>query len=237
MVLALATVGVGYGLWSKVLTINGTIETGEIGAVLSRDEIDQGDPSESQTEPVFWEGDSDCDDDFLADDDCEVEGKDIGECTATLLEGNMAMQILITNGYPSFSCWVQFNVENTGTIPFKLYPPKITPTNFTNGLEVTVDTVSGFHGPTGFNPATTSSECYHGVGVTDLDVISPVGGATGPHEHPQLEPEGVVFCVLRIHVEQEAEQDETYRFTAEVCAHQWNEDATQVACFEAAPES
>src|SRR3990172_3832669 len=88
LALALATVGVGYGLWSKVLTISGIVETGKLDVTLSLDEVDEGAlvlPANGLN-PGFWEEDNDCDEDSADSDDCEVEGKEIAECTAVLLD-------------------------------------------------------------------------------------------------------------------------------------------------------
>ncbi len=243
LMIALGALGVGFGLWSKVLTIDGTVNTGEVNAQFSLNEIDQGDPSTSATEPLFWEGDSNCDTDALGNDDCEIEGKDIGDCTAAKLPGlsnpgSQLLEITVTSGYPSFNCWVQFDVSNNGSIPIRVHQPVIGP--LPTGL--TVDLVSGFHGPTGADPLTHDSECYHGAGVLDLDVVSPnpFDGTTGPSNHPQLEPNGTVFCVIRIHVDQDAPQGAglvggppALTFQATICAHQWNEETND--CVTALP--
>ena len=239
LALALATVGVGYGLWSKTLFIYGTVETGKLDVTLSLDEVDEGDevlPPDGEN-PGFWEEDNECDEDSADSDDCEVEGKDIAECTAVLLDkdgkqigspippggtvfGGQTIEITIENGYPSFHCWVQFNVFNEGSIPVRVYQPVI---SNPNPVEVTVDLVSGPHGP--FEE--DDSSCYHD------NAYNAVG------DHPQVDEGDLVNCVIHAHVNQAAEQDQTgddaYTFTATVCAHQWNEEATLGQCLFYAP--
>ncbi|HEY5625996.1 MAG TPA: hypothetical protein VIT93_05870 [Dehalococcoidia bacterium] len=227
LVIALGTIAVGYGLWSKVLTIEGTVHTGSVAAVLSLEEIDQGDDAQP-VEPLFWEGDSECDADSAANDDCEVEGKDIGDCTAQLLDGlpnpgPQPLEVTVVRAYPSFHCWVQFNVENTGSIPIRVHQPVI---QNPNPNAVTVDVLPpGNHGPAADN----DSVCYHD------NTIHPFTGAAGPTDHPQLEPGEVAFCLLHIHVEQAADQNAEYSFTASVCTHQWNEEPS--AAFPCGPSA
>jgi hypothetical protein len=238
LALALATVGVGYGLWSKTLFISGIVETGKLDVTLSLDEVDEGNlvlPANGSN-PGFWEEDNDCDEDSADSDDCEVEGKEIAECTAVLLDeegieigsippgatvfGGQTIEITIENGYPSFNCWVQFNVRNDGSIPVRVFKPVISNPNPT---QVTVDLVSGFHGPT----LGDDSSCYHD------NSYNAVG------EYPQVDEDQLVNCVIHAHVNQAAAQDRTgnnaYTFAATVCAHQWNEEATSGECLFYAP--
>ena len=239
LALALATVGVGYGLWSKTLFIYGTVETGKLDVSLSLDEVDEGDevlPPDGKN-PGFWEEDNECDGDSADSDECEVEGKHIAACTATLLDedgepigelpkggitffGGQAIEIKITNGYPSFHCWVQFNVFNEGTIPVRVYQPVISNPDPT---AVAVDLVSGYHGP--FLGA--DSSCYHDNSYNNVG------------SHPQVDQGDLVNCVIHAHVNQAAAQDQigkdAYTFKATVCAHQWNEAATFGQCVAAAP--
>lgn len=99
LVLALATLGLGYGLWSKILYINGTVATGNVDAELTLGKFG----------------------------DTEVE-KDVGTCLAELLMIDGATQpnkirVTVTNAYPSYECWVNFDVHSKGTIPVLVYRP------------------------------------------------------------------------------------------------------------------
>jgi hypothetical protein len=235
LMIALGALGVGFGLWSKVLTIDGTVSTGEVNAEFSLNEIDQGDDGQA-VDPLFWEGDSACDTDTDVNDDCEIEGKDVADCTAELITasppdlpnpGSQLLEIEITDGYPSFHCWVQFDVTNNGTIPIKVHQPVIT--NPAPGA-VTVEVLPpGNHGP----GPTNDSVCYHD---NSINPFPPPQDTT----HPQLEPLETAFCVIHIHVEQDAEQNAggvggppAYTFQATICAHQWNEETND--CVTALP--
>jgi hypothetical protein len=75
LILALATIGVGYGLWSKILLINGVVSTGEMNASLSLKEIDESDSFDAICPSGGWTIDQDCDGDGFLNDELEAEGK------------------------------------------------------------------------------------------------------------------------------------------------------------------
>lgn len=194
LIIALVALGVGYGLWAQVLTISGTVHTGEVNAQFSIEEIDQVDAGLVHDDGV--------------NEHNEIEGKNVGECKAWLEDGlpNKGVQTLkmeIFNGYPSFSCFVNFNVENIGTIPIKVHQPKIV--SVSPGLRV--EFLTGVLGSEG---------CYY-------DEVN--GSAVPPVDpHPQLHPGEMKFCTIWVHVEQSAEQNATLGFEATIFLHQWNEE-------------
>jgi hypothetical protein len=184
LILALATLGIGYGLWSKTLIIEGTVNTGKVDAEFSYNEVDEG----------VWRPFNQNN----QDDDEEYEGKDVAECTMEVAGDKLT--ITITKGYPSFHCWAEFDVHNTGTIPIKLHLPEFK--DVPPWLTLNLDDSSIPYG------------CYHDT------YFNPVG------VHPQLHPSDRVFCVIFMHIEQSAPQDATATFTGSIFAHQWNEEPT-----------
>jgi len=100
-VLALAGASAGYAMWSDELYIDGTVNTGTIGAEWSIKR---------------------CYDD-------EAENKQYSEITADIVEDTM--YIIITNAYPCITYSVDFDVHCTGTILIHLYWDQIIlPANF-----------------------------------------------------------------------------------------------------------
>jgi hypothetical protein len=94
LVVALAMMGMAYSHWSKILTIDGVVQTGSLGAELS---LKAGDP---------WENDP----------------QGVAECTAVLLDvdgcpGYDKLHVEIANGYPYYECLVRFDVHNSGQLP------------------------------------------------------------------------------------------------------------------------
>jgi hypothetical protein len=188
LVIALAGIGVAYGLWSKTLTIEGTVSTGDVNARFAAiDEVDEG---------IWREFNQNG-----SDDDLEFEGKNVADCSAALTNNNENLQITITNGYPSFHCWVEFVVQSTGSIPVRLHQPTFSGVPSWLTLNLTDSSI-----PYG---------CYH-AGL--------IGFPSAGDPHPQLHRNDVAYCVVFMHVEQSAPQGATATFTGQVFAHQFNEE-------------
>lgn len=67
----------------------------------------------------------------------EAEGKDVGECTYSLEDGDGTdvLEITIRNGYPGYACIIHFDVVNTGSIP--VVGPFYNLSTIPEGIEVT----------------------------------------------------------------------------------------------------
>jgi hypothetical protein len=102
LIIALAAIGVGYGLWSKVLFIGGTVETGNVDA-----DFDAANTTDTGT--TIDPG----------------SDKHVGSCEVTGV-GTDELTITILNGYPGYSCDVFFYVTNTGSIPVKVQAYNLT---------------------------------------------------------------------------------------------------------------
>jgi hypothetical protein len=227
LILALATLGVGYGLWAKLLLINGTIETGVVDAIFvnaftdddgkvdlaSKDAGDTGSCAEYQHNI----GGS-CDPSSFGDVNAPPTryDKDVGHCEAIVdLEADPTgetLKVTVENGFPSYYCTVWFDILNNGTIPVKIQELELTPNNFTNGEQVTVE-LSHLSCGQQIDPA-----------PIELDSISCGGGGCPPPEPPS---EYVAQADIHIHVEQDAAQgltgDSAYTFDAKLLLVQWNE--------------
>jgi len=199
LAMALATVGVGYGLWSKTLHIYGYIYTGELDAVLSVEEVDQSESFNDYCPSGGWTIGKDCDGDGFLNDDLEAvdpltdEPKDIAECTAWLDNDPQIMHVRVDNGYPSFNCFVKYDVHNTGTIPINIHSPVYVNPN-----------------PTAIHFNGWPPECY--LDDTQLDPAD------------ELQPGEKAYCNLHIHVEQPAVENGYYEVSISIFGHQWNEE-------------
>ncbi|GBF09371.1 hypothetical protein apy_10960 [Aeropyrum pernix] len=93
MLALLAAAGLGgvFALWDEELTIDVTVETGELDAALSVHEMGDNEPDEKNVSSIS----------------CELD--DAHSITVT-----------ITNAYPSITYWCEINLENTGTIPLRV---------------------------------------------------------------------------------------------------------------------
>ena len=129
MLIALCLAGVSYAMWSKILYIDGTVDTGEVNAIwTSAFNYDQGyDPNPDGT----------------------FKDKDVGSTTVTGV-GTQTLVITVNNGYPSYFNDIQVEFTNTGTIPVKIQSINIIPDNFdlatacgANDGEIWIDFVNG----------------------------------------------------------------------------------------------
>jgi hypothetical protein len=206
LILALATLGVGYGLWSKLLLINGTIETGTVDAIFY-DAFTDDDGKENNVAKDLGDvgvcpeyGDSSCDPNEFGPNPTRYD-KDVGHCVAMIDPDDAELlHITVLNGYPSYYCTVWFDILNNGSIPLKIQSLSVAPAgDWTNGEEVT-------------------------VALSEL--------ACGQQIDPGILPDGSIINLaqgdIHIHVEQAAEQKGKYEFDAQLFLVQWNEfDDTQ----------
>jgi len=195
LIVSLAVLGVGYGLWADTLRINGAVATGAVNAGFSVHEVDEGLVRGSAGGPA----------DNDVNEDKEAGGIDTAECYTRIVApvGDIAsddavdavedviarpaadfLYVLIKNGYPSFNCYVDFDVHNAGSIPIKVTKPAIGPVPDPRVLTVEFQ------------------RCYE--------------------DGVQVEPGKEVLCTLHVHVERGAVERTLYRFGATICAYQWN---------------
>jgi hypothetical protein len=223
LILALATLGVGYGMWSKLLVINGTVHTGKVDAVFvnaftdddGKIDLETKDAGDTGTCDVQHNDPGSCDPSSFGDVGAPPTryDKDVGHCIAVVDpadETHETLKVTVENGYPSYHCTVWFDIENNGTIPVMIQEFSITPVDFENGTQVTVE-LSHLSCGTQIDPAVpVAPACASGIeGVNCV-----------PPEPPSGEP---VQADIHIHVEQAAEQDHTYTFTGNLKLVQWNE--------------
>ena len=123
LVIALAAVGVGYALWSETLTIQGTVQTGEVDVEFSQHPVE---------ECVDVAGVGDClpevtdDWDKSAAADCSVEWLGSEGEDPSLDNGANLLQVSVTGMYPSYHCKVNFDVTSTGNVPVHVWQPEPT---------------------------------------------------------------------------------------------------------------
>jgi hypothetical protein len=200
LIVSLAALGVGYGLFSDTLRINGAVVTGSVNAGFSLHELDEGLARGVAGGPT----------DNGVNEDREAGGLDVAECYARPLAVTAAdtadvapvdddaslsedvislrprdfLYVVVKNGYPSFNCYVDFDVHNAGNIPVKVSKPVLGPVPDPRVMTVEFQ------------------RCYE--------------------DGVQVEPGKEVLCTLHLHIERGAQPNTLYRFGATICAWQWN---------------
>jgi predicted ribosomally synthesized peptide with SipW-like signal peptide len=118
LVIALAAVGVGYALWSETLTIEGTVQTGEVDVEFSTHPVEECiDINGTLTcpEPPEKANAANCTVEFLG-----------GETDPNGDNGANLLQVAVTGMYPGYHCKVGFDVTSTGTVPVHVWLPEAT---------------------------------------------------------------------------------------------------------------
>jgi len=96
LIIALSVAGFAYAHWQKVITIDGTINTGKVDLIITS----------------------------AADDDTGIDpgkDKDVADTVITIDPKDPEKAIVtITNAYPSYNVTVHLTIRNVGTIPVKL---------------------------------------------------------------------------------------------------------------------
>lgn len=196
LIVALASVGVGYALWSKTLHIDGTVRTGNVGAIFTEaftddDNVvddaakDNGDLDECAEQEEGLYGSGSCDP-AGSGHNVPRKDKDVGVCEADILDDHQTIQVTIDNAYPSYYCTVFFEFENTGSIPVKIF------TLAAVGPAITAGHVS--------------------ARWTDLEGVG-----------QQIDPGDIVSGDLDLHVEQSAPQGGQLILYGKIQLWQWNE--------------
>jgi hypothetical protein len=103
-VLAVGTIGGAMALWWERLTINTTVETGTLDASLSVEGFGDNEVALAQQagEP-------------------NPEAKNVSDISCVLSDDMNSITVTITNAYPGITYYCDINLENTGTIPFKVH--------------------------------------------------------------------------------------------------------------------
>jgi hypothetical protein len=233
LLIALASIGIVNGLWSKNLVVSGTVETGDLN-------VDWTDLSSSRdvggVDSCTSFGSPDGPDPGTAPD-CPAVRKDVGnlDCFVDAEDGQI-LHFIIHNGYPSYEADCQYHFANTGSIPFVV-------------IGAVVDTTNSDPAITGCAP---DSDPDPGTIIILCDQIK-IGYFDNIGE--QIDPGQQESGSLIVHVEQQAAQSDCtadsvdvfgvvhvgnvvctrlvdYEFQIKICVAQWNEAATYDQCVE-----
>lgn len=212
IVVALAALGVGYGLWFEDLKVHGDVTTGELDV----------DFTNLFVEEKFKEGV--CNNDGSGGLPICAEKLESVNCVAALSQNAMGAQVgdaetstdndylgvTVTGAYPSYTCHVNFRITNNGTVPVHLYSWYEAPDN-------------GFP-----KPALECRYDYDGDGDLDWQSVSiqdpgflMIGDAPA-----QLHTGDWIHCRTDVHFtnEDNLAENATYRFQYHFRACQWNEN-------------
>ena len=244
LVVALAAIGIGVALWSKVLTIQGVVRTGSVNAEFIE---------------VFTDDDD-------AVDNAQKDGQDTGDCPITIGPESPPLipempEFPDKRTVPGTSC----DPAATGRDPKAHYDKDVgrcdamalpdgrdnEPQPGSQAAAVALSNVyPSYHCTAWFDVRNngTVPVLLHSVTIQGKPAIPCESGASTVYDldgdtqpdieicvselpvcptgecEPQIDPRDVFQFNLDIHVLQTAPQDSVLTFTAEACLHQWNEE-------------
>lgn len=118
LIVLLAGVGVAYGLWSETLTINGTVDTGDVDVGFGQVTITEkvvdyfldGPNGQEKPEPAEKANAANC---YYRIDNTGLD--------------NETLVVWTENAYPSWRCYVDFYVKSIGSVPVHVFTPERIP--------------------------------------------------------------------------------------------------------------
>ena len=214
LVIALASLGVGYGLWSRTLLIRGVVNTGNVSSVfrgaftdddgkVDNPALDSGDTGNC---PVQAGGQSSCDPAASGADPKPRHDKDVALCVAEVGPAGETARVTKRSAYPGYFCTAWFGIHNNGSIPVKVASLKV------NGKVV--------------RPSIPTPFDLSGDGKADVTIH-----LTGVQLCQQIDPSRTVLMDIDQQILQDAPQGATLSYTVEVQLNQWNEDCLEVDHF------
>ncbi|GAB4482820.1 MAG: hypothetical protein Kow00124_31950 [Anaerolineae bacterium] len=187
LVIALAVIGVGYGLWFEDLYIDGTVTTGELDVKFD------GFKKMEWFGLLYEDGSTDFASRWHNRELFEIKYDDNLDCWVSKYgpdealdnpdnsydNGADRMVINVRGAYPSYHCMVKFAVQNIGTVPVHLTPPEASPNNPELVYEMAGCFRNGLILPE--HPADYDWTWYEGEGcdANDLEVVSGIAAVDG----------------------------------------------------------
>jgi len=222
MAMLLATLGVAYGLWSKTLTIRGTVNTGAVHAqfvgAFTDDDDKVDDPlkdSQDTDECVDVgfvglatdnDGFTSCDPAASGRDPKPHYEKDVAACIAAIEEDPNFARVTKFNTYPSYFCTAWFDILYNGTVPARIASVTI------NGIGVV--------------PSVPKAFDLSGDGKPDVQIhISEI------RQCQQVDPRDLLQMDIDQHVLQDAPQGTQLSYVVEVQLNQFNESGCRVLLY------
>ncbi|HEC23586.1 MAG TPA: hypothetical protein ENI95_11805 [Chloroflexi bacterium] len=228
LIIALAAMGVGYGLWFEDLFIWGTVNTGEVDVALSPPFLVEwftNEYGDVVAAPWYRPGLFEIKDNVYCDAWLEQVDVDwAANYGNTMDEGANLLRIIVEGAYPSYHCTVIFDVENIGTVPVHVTPffPWWNPNDIAEFW--------GCSPPFPMDEEPLPMDEVTMMGVENLEMVQAadmecvdVDGECIPWL--QLHPGYRTYCAVDIHFSNEdgVYENTRYDFVFMTEAYQWNE--------------
>lgn len=117
-VLALASMGLTYTLWSETLEVDGTVNTGTLDVSIGGSYVEKVDAGFGPLDEALYDDGSKVD-----AANCSVDGEFVGVTGPGENGYDNKLNITVTGGYPSYYCIVTVTVTNDGNVPVHVNQP------------------------------------------------------------------------------------------------------------------
>jgi hypothetical protein len=219
IVTVLATLGIGFSMWSQNIAVNGNVKTGSVSwQFYSCNLLDENSPSDGSG--YIWPGTGSQSGWINANADWTVQNGFVGG--PTRLDKNVAwgecnistdgttLNVILHNTYPCNFNSLSFYVKNTGTLPIKVWKAEI--------LDNLGNVVATYYTESAV-PSTGVALNLDGVTGNDLEIR--YGDNFGLQIEPNTQSSGE-FSIW-FHTLQPSPQGATLTFSIRLTAVQWNE--------------
>ncbi len=212
VVLALALLGVAYGLWSQSLFIRGIINTGNVKAAFTRAFTDDDgtvndtarDSQDTGNCPISINGDPSCDPAASGPDVKDHHDKAVANCRALIQANATSAQITLNAAYPDYYCTAWLAITNDGSIPVKIASATVNGQAIDPGVPKSFD-LNG------------DSEPDAAIHLTEIEQCQ------------QIDPGETVYMDVDQQVLMGAPQDAAMTYLIELQLNQWNEPCEPAA--------
>ena len=221
LVVALASMGVGYAMWDKTLYIDGTVNTGvfKVGFTSIVRSWDSEDWANWNGLPWKEVGDAKCE---------LFDSQYVPETDKTVYK---TLHMTITNGYPCYWAINKFTLDNAGTIPahFRALIMRPGPGLVISGYEYDVNgrVIGWVLDDLDDNPVLNVWLYKEPPDYGDGWYKDPPTMFPPPWPHSlicnQIDPCDELLTELYVHVKQASLENHIYTFDIDIVASQWNE--------------
>lgn len=207
LIVALAAIGVGYGLWSQSLFIRGRVSTGTVSAEFTHaftdddgrvddPALDGGDTADCTINVP--DNETSCDPAASGKDPKARRDKNVGQCKASVVAADRG-QVEKLNAYPGYFCTAWFEVHNNGSIPLQIASATV------DGQPVAPDSPTPFD----LNGDNQPDVAIHLIG---LEICQ------------QIDPSQRVLMALDQQVLDGVREGSSLNYTVEVQLQQWSDE-------------
>lgn len=154
LLVALAAMGVAYGLWTETLYVNGAVHTGTLDVSVDSKTV--------HAAITFYDANGVA---IASPSQSELNGV---TCKGSVSTDGNTLSIVVDNAYPNWECSVSFGIRNDGTVPVRVHDIK----KLDGPSWATSDSACQFGNGMQIDPGDTAGDCDIKIKFTTNDAVS-----------------------------------------------------------------